>query len=166
MSQWILYSLILPLDPGNSAEEFWRGLFAREQVKIWVIFTLAWFDSVVSLVLASETPDWPALTDSWWQLLSGALCGQAQNCQSEHTRKRAHTHTPYPQGIRKGEKAMCCTTKQVNEVMKGSDLSEIRGDEWKEEWKYKGGKHVGNGQAEKWIIQVDALKPWSWHQRK
>lgn len=44
---------------------------------------------------------------------------------------------------------MRCTTKQVNEAMKGSDLSEIRGDECKEEWKYKGGKHVGNGQAEK-----------------
>lgn len=68
---------------------------------------------------------------------------------STHASVHAHTHTSYPQGIRKGEKAMRCTTKQVNEAMKGSDLSEIRGDECKEEWKYKGGKHVGNGQAEK-----------------
>lgn len=97
---------------------------------------------MVSLVLASETPDWPALTDSWWQLLSGALCGQAQNCQSEHTAS-VHTHTSYPQGIRKGEKAMRCTMKQVNEAMKGSDLSEIRGDECKEEWKYKGVQACG-----------------------
>lgn len=74
------------------------------------------------------------------------------------THARAHTHISYPQGIRKGEKAIRCTMKQENEAMKGCYLSEIRGDGSKEEWKYKGVQaRGGNGQDEKWIIQVDAL---------
>ena len=110
---------------------------------------MAWFDSAGSLVLASESPDWPALADSWWQLLSGALRRQAQNCQSEgaktnsahtqHTHTHTHTHT-HIEFHQESEKVNRKRTAQQSRKMKRwkSLLSEIRGDGCKEKWKYKG----------------------------
>lgn len=65
-----------------------------------------------------------------------------------HARTRTLTHTQnISPGIRKNEEEMHCTTKQENEEMKVSDLSEIRGDGPKEKWKYKGVHAWGGGVA-------------------
>lgn len=69
------------------------------------------------------------------------------NSTHTHTRTDPVRTQNISPGIRKNEEEMHCTTKQENEEMKVSDLSEIRGDGPKEKWKYKG-VHAWGGVAE------------------